>query len=154
MMNKSYSLVPKGVYAGEAVHAKSDQSKAGNPMIVLTIRVLPTKSIVWDRLVLTDRAKWRIARFCHACNISRPENSDDSVYLTLTPEFCQNRTFYCEIVHETFNGSVQAKIGRYLAKEEALAANPDLEQVTLPESLPLQLVAHESEVSESSDALF
>jgi hypothetical protein len=61
MTGNSGPILKPGEYPFEIVNAEEARSKNGNDMIELTLRIGESK--VYDNLVFTDRAFWKIDQF-------------------------------------------------------------------------------------------
>ena len=62
--------IPAGVYSSKIVEVTEKESKAGNPMLVLTLEVDPVKGRTVDvaeYLLLNERSAWKIERWLAAC---------------------------------------------------------------------------------------
>lgn len=71
---KEYPLLPEGDYPFQVIEAVDATSKAGNPMINMTLSVWDNDgkpSKVWDRLVFTEKALFRVRNFCKATGLDK-----------------------------------------------------------------------------------
>jgi hypothetical protein len=135
MPSPSTNLVSPGVYSARVVNAERSVSKSNNPMIVLSIEVLPSQAPLKAWLVLSEVGRWRLIGFCDSANLLRSVHPDAP--LTLEPEHCINRLCFVRVAHETFNGWLQAKVDRFLRRAAAVKENPALAEI--PEQRPLKL---------------
>jgi hypothetical protein len=91
----SFSLLPEGLYDIEVVDAEERSSKKGNAMIALTLEVRHPDgypSRVWDYLVSTPAAVFKIKQFCDAAGLTA-----EFMAGTLTEAHCRNRKLKAKI---------------------------------------------------------
>jgi len=94
-----FSLLPEGLYDIEVVEAEERSSKSGNQMIALTIEVRHPDgypSRVWDYLVSTPAAIFKIKQFCDAAGLT-----SEFAAGTLTQAHCRNRKLKAKIFVES-----------------------------------------------------
>jgi Protein of unknown function (DUF669) len=69
------NLLPEGVYDFEIVDATEKTSQAGNEMIELKVRLFDERgdhhSVIFDWLLSTERAAYKLRHCCDACQILR-----------------------------------------------------------------------------------
>ena len=72
--DQPFELWPDGVYDFEVKEAEETQSKAGNDMIALQLWVFNKagqRRIVFDYLVSSEKAAWKIRSFAASCGMLR-----------------------------------------------------------------------------------
>lgn len=70
-------ILPAGEYPFEVVNAKEARSKNGNDMIELKLDINGSK--IYDNLVFTDKAFWKIDQFLKAVGAHPGEGKDITV---------------------------------------------------------------------------
>ncbi|HYF15429.1 MAG TPA: DUF669 domain-containing protein [Phycisphaerales bacterium] len=77
------TLLPRGRHEGEILAAETRVSKAGNPMLELTIGVYGPNGerVVRDWLVATPRSTWKIKNFCQALGLDFDSGRIDAAAL-------------------------------------------------------------------------
>lgn len=104
---KEYPLLEPGTYDFQVMEAKEAVSKAGNDMITMTLWVWNKngkKFNVWDRLVATPKAAFRIKNFCKATGLESQYKNG-----TLTPDDCADTHGTCVIKIDPAQGEYKAK---------------------------------------------
>lgn len=88
--------IPAGNYEFIVSNAEERESKAGNPMINLELLIVvpgrdnPVK--VFDCLVFTDKAIFKIEQFCKAVGMPEKfQNNDGNVDVNIEPADCLNK---------------------------------------------------------------
>ncbi len=74
-VDRSGARVDPGHYRLRIAYAEVDKSKAGDPMITLNLTVVGGEfdgSTIVDRLVLTDKAMFRVVNLLQALGIATP----------------------------------------------------------------------------------
>jgi len=70
-------VVKDGDYIVEVIQADFGISKKGNDMVKLRLRILPENVMVFDTLVFTDDAAWKVDTFLKSCGVKL--NKGDNV---------------------------------------------------------------------------
>jgi len=123
-----FSLLPEGLYDIEVVEAEERSSKNGNQMIALTLEVRHPDgypSRVWDYLVSTPAAVFKIKQFCDAAGLTGEFASG-----TLTEAHCRNRRLKAKIFVEAGREGYQ---DRNAIREYLPTATPSGGIATMPE---------------------
>ena len=72
-VSDQYPVIPEGVYEVQIAELKMEQSKAGNPMLVVKMNVVNHAEHMghplFDRMVTTEKALWRLKQFCEALGL-------------------------------------------------------------------------------------
>jgi hypothetical protein len=126
--------LPDGIYDFEVIDATETTSKAGgNPMIELALMVHGPNGgsgiRVFDRLVFTPKAFWKIDSF----RIATGEKLVEGQTVSIEASDCIDRTGKCSLIIEKYGGHEHNRIGAYIdpasekpppapAKKETLAA--------------------------------
>jgi len=117
-------LLPPGRYLVQVIAAKLAQSKAnGTDMIELTLLEKESRNYIYDRLVFTEKAYFRIDQFFAATG--SPLTAGEEV--DVEPEDCLNRKGWVDLVVEEYNGKSKNAVRQWLLaepKEKGPAKNP------------------------------
>lgn len=62
---KTFTVLPKGVHSFTVVDAKSDTSKSGNDMVVVTLKHA-SGTLIYNSLVLAQSSIWKFHQFVKA----------------------------------------------------------------------------------------
>ncbi|MCH2136513.1 MAG: DUF669 domain-containing protein [Phycisphaerales bacterium] len=95
----SFTLLPEGLYDIEVVDAEERTSQKGNQMIALTIEAKHPDgypSRVWDYLVSTPAAVFKIKQFCDAAGLDKEFTAG-----TLKESHCRGRRLKAKIFIES-----------------------------------------------------
>jgi len=116
----AFTLLPEGIYDIEIVEAEEQTSKKGNQMIVLTVEARHPDgypSRVWDYLVSTPGAVFKIKNFCDAAGLTGQFESG-----RLTTQDCQGSRLKAKIFVESGRDGYQDRnaIREYLAADAAV----------------------------------
>lgn len=114
-----YSLLAPGTYEVAVADAKETESQAGNPMLELRLRLVNKDGTlgqsVWDRLVLTPKAAWRIDNFLHAAGRHPGAGKE----IDIEPEDLIGLTVTAEIEVEEYKGEKKNRVARYVSSGDA-----------------------------------
>lgn len=106
--------VPKGLYLAKISEMEETESSNGNEMIALTLEIIQGEykgRLLWDYIVLTDAAAWKLRQFVDAVGLKGKGMIDTN---TLTGTKLQVR-----VKHETSaEYGTRAKVGALLAVPE------------------------------------
>jgi len=94
-----YALLEPGEYDFEVVDAKERISQSGNEMIELKLR-LQGEVHVFDNLVFTEKALWKIDQFLKAVGAHPGEDKD----ITVEADDCLGHRGRCQLKIETYTG--------------------------------------------------
>jgi hypothetical protein len=126
---KLLDFVEPGDYPVEIIDATETISQSGNDMIELKLRTQPG-SIVYDHLVFTPSAFWKIDQFRVAIG-----ESVESGEVEVNGEDLIGRAATVRIVVEEYNGRKRNKVGAWLAPAPAQAQQP-ASRATAPAPIP------------------
>ena len=105
---KESNLFPEGEYSFEILDAEETLSKAGNDMLVLSLRIFENggenSQRVFDYLVSIDSMIWKIRHFADAIGMLPEYDSGEMLAETLP-----GRTGKCKIVIQPASGQWDAK---------------------------------------------
>ncbi len=128
----AFTLLPEGLYDIEVVEAEERTSQKGNQMIALTIEARHPDgypSRVWDYLVSTPAAVFKIKQFCDAAGLTSHFESG-----RLTVQDCHNRRLKAKIMIEAGRDGYQDRnaVREYLPAD-AVSAPAGI--ATMPEAV-------------------
>lgn len=122
-----YRPLPVGEYEFVAAEVEKETSAKGNPMIKVKLVIDDDEGEVWitDRLVLTEKAMFKVVAFFRALGVDPKagtfsEKVDRSV----------GQTGRVSIKHELYNGKDQNRVDRYLPKSAPSVSAPAAPKVT------------------------
>jgi hypothetical protein len=102
--------VEPGDYTVEVINAEETISKQGNEMIELKLKVLPSGAILYDNLVFTKNAFWKIDAFRAATG----EKVIPDEEVDLQPDDLIGRTGRARLVIEEYNQTKRNKVTAWL----------------------------------------
>lgn len=114
-------ILEPGVYGFEVIKAIDKVSKSGNEMIELILKFYGRgqETIVFDYLVSTDKAAWKIKNFCDATGLT-----EEYKIGLLTPQDCIGRSGLAELIIQRDDSKAypdKNSVKQYIEKEDALA---------------------------------
>lgn len=130
----SFSLLPEGLYDIEVVDAEERTSQKGNQMIALTLEARHPDgypSRVWDYLVSTPAAVFKIKQFCDAAGLTAEFTAG-----TLTESHCRGRRLKAKVFVESGRDGYQDRnaVREYVATSDigggGIATMPEQVQAT------------------------
>jgi hypothetical protein len=127
--------VQPGAYVARVIKAREKTSEAGNQMLLLTARLSTGAEIPFVvTFAPSQKSAKLITYFARSLDLIVPEG--EGVETELLPRDVLDRVFYPQI---ELDNEGQAKIMRFLAREEAIAINPEIAQIRLRPQSPRQL---------------
>lgn len=141
------TLLPDGIYPFEAVAASEKTSQNGNVKIELTLEVGPDKMKVYDNLVFTKAAGWRIDAFRLATGDIIKGNTE----VTVEAEDCIGRKGMCSIVTETYGGRTRNKVDAYLLPNAAPQSAASSGNPSAPSSSPPKLSEPDKNITRNAE---
>lgn len=93
-------LLDPGEYSFEVLDAVEKRSKNGNDMIELKIKVNDTTTVVYDNLVFTERAGWKIDQFLKSVGAHPGEGR----VLEVEADNCLGQKGTCTVATEEYDG--------------------------------------------------
>jgi len=126
MEPKDFDLLQPGAYQFEVIDAVAQVAQSGNDMITLTLTVWDKSGKtfrVWDRLVATPKALFRVKNFCEAGGLLEKYTAG-----TLLPENCQGVSGNVQIKIDPATDKYKAKnvVVYYITNEEPAKAEKKL----------------------------
>ena len=128
--NLGVSRLEPGLADFEVVNASEKVSKTGNAMIELQLRVWDNKGkegSIYDYLVSTDKAMWKIYLFCKSINAKEEYEKGN-----ITPDFTIGKTGHCVLKLEKSKDEQykdRIKINEYLSTEDALKMKEQVKSI-------------------------
>jgi hypothetical protein len=126
-------LLPEDWYVAQVIEASDGFTRKSDPMIGLTLRIIPGRHQIVTFLVFSEAGFWTVRRFCIGAGLELPEHEAE---ISLPREDCLWRIVYVEIAHGDFNGETREYVKRILPRELALKRKPELAQIELPANVP------------------
>jgi len=127
--------VAPGAYAARIVKAREKTSEAGNQMLLMTARLSTGAEIPFVvTFAPSQKSAKLVAYFARSLDLIIPEG--EAVEIELLPQDVLNRAFYPQI---ELDDEGQAKIVRFLSRQEAVAINPKIAEIRLRPQSPRQL---------------
>lgn len=109
--------VEAGEYTVEVLNAEETVSQKGSDMIELKLRVEPSGAIMFDHLVFTETAFWKIDAFRAATG----ETVTPEQEVEIRGDDLIGRTGRAKLLVEEFNGRKRNKVAAWLAPKPANA---------------------------------
>lgn len=107
------SRVPEGNYLVQIEDIESDKSKAGNAMLVVSMRIIGGEqdgANLIDRLTLSDKAMFRVVAFLNGLGIKTPRKK-----IRIDPQRILGKKVRVDVADgEPFNGTVRSEIKAYI----------------------------------------
>lgn len=128
---------PDGTYQAEITSAEVEESKAGNPMIVVKWKISEGKfsgTTIYDQLSLVPQALWKMKTLLEALEIEpQEEDVEASDYASEMVE----KTATIIVTNETYEGEQRPKVTGYgTAGEEGEAEEEEEEEAEEEEETP------------------
>jgi len=118
-------FVEPGDYPVEVIHAEETVSQKGHDMIELKLRVEPSGAILFDHLVFTPNAFWKIDAFRVATGEQIVPDED----VEIIADDLIGRTGRARLIVEEYNGRKRNKVAAWLtlpaAKPSTQGGVPD-----------------------------
>lgn len=117
-------LVEPGEYELRLIDAKESMSQAGNEMLELAHRIMMPDGTegpkVYDRLVFTEKAMWRVDQYVAACGKHPGEGQTFDLY----PSLMFGWTCRAKLKVDEYNGKKRNQVEEYLIDETTIGAQP------------------------------
>lgn len=132
-LKKATELIPDGWYEAEITEAKEETAKSsGNSMLNLTLKVYkPDGShvMVWDYLVFTDKALWKVAECADACGAGDAYDRGE-----LSGDMLVGNVVQVKIATKAATGEYDAKniVKSYAATAKPAAPKPSAPKPSAP----------------------
>ena len=122
-VDRSGARVDPGHYRLRIAYAEVDKSKAGDPMITLNLTVVGGEfdgSTIVDRLVLTDKAMFRVVNLLQALGIATPRKR-----IQIDPTSWIDRIVEADLADgEPYRGSIKSEVQGYVKPEKVSPSAP------------------------------
>ncbi len=106
--------LPPGTYQVKVIEAEETQSKnGGNPMIELTLLEKTKRATIFDRLVFTEKAFFRIDQF----RSSTGDTVKPGEEVEIDRDYCKGRVGWVELDVEEYNGRKKNVVKYWLSPE-------------------------------------
>ncbi len=116
-----FEPLPDGVYPAKITGAElTTAQSSGNPMIKLTLQISSgeyAKRLVWDNLVWTQAAFWKIKNIAEATNIPSNQAADAGIEEVADELLNMNVDILLESKTNS-NGKLQNVVKKYLPQEQ------------------------------------
>ncbi len=118
--SKEFSVPPIGEYNFMVVSADLTYSKAGNPMFKVRLDLQGADGCVWDNLLCTEEAEWKLHVFFESIGL-KEKGKESSLSISEAFEKAPGCEGRCKIKHGTYNGKTRAEVDRYIVTESKKA---------------------------------
>lgn len=114
---KDFSVPPIGEYNFIVAEVeKTYAQSSGNPMLKVRLDLQGADGCVFDNLVLTERAMFKVVTFLESIGL-KEKGKDLSISIGEAADKAVGLEGRCKIKHETYNGETRAKVDKYLVIE-------------------------------------
>lgn len=113
---KEFSIPPIGEYNFMVMSAEKTYSQNGNPMIKVRLDLQGADGSVFDNLVLTDKAMFKVVTFLESIGL-KEKGKELSLSIGEAADKAVGLEGRCKIKHETYNGEARAKVDHYIITE-------------------------------------
>ena len=116
--SKEFAIPPIGEYNFFVTNIEKTFSKAGNPMLKVRLDLQGAEGSVFDNLVLTEKAMFKVVTFFESVGVKKKgEELNCSI-----GEAAFQQEGRCKIIHEEYNGKTQARVDKYIVLDSSEAA--------------------------------
>lgn len=129
---REFKIPPIGEYNFIVLEADKTYSSKGNPMIKVRLDLQGADGSVFDNLVLTDNAMFKVVTFFESVGVKKKgEELNISIGDAVTKSIGMEGR--CKIKHELYNGETRAKVDKYLIADGKIApTTPKISEDDLP----------------------
>lgn len=111
---KSFETLPPGNYQVKIIEAEETTSKnGGNPMIELNLLEKKSRALIFDRLVFTEKAYFRIDQFRQATGDTVKPGEE----IEIDAAYCKGRVGWVALEVEDYNGRTKNVVKQWLPSE-------------------------------------
>lgn len=130
---KEFSVPPIGEYNFIVVEVEKTFSKSsGNPMLKVRLDLQGADGCVFDNLVLSDKAMFKVVTFFESIGLKK-KGEELAMSIGDAADKAAGMEGRCKIKHETYNGKVGAKVESYIILDAKKAATaPEIKEDDLP----------------------
>lgn len=119
--SKSFSVPPIGEYDFMVVEVeKTFAQSSGNPMLKVRLDLQGADGSVWDNLVLTEKAMFKVVTFLESIGL-KEKGKDMTLSIGEAADKAVGLEGRLKIKHETYNGEARAKVDHYIVTESKKA---------------------------------
>ena len=114
---KKFSVPPIGEYNFIVTEVeKTFSQSSGNPMLKVRLDLQGADGSVFDNLVLTDKAMFKVVTFLESIGL-KEKGKELSLSIGEAADKAVGLEGRCKIKHETYNGEARAKVDHYIITE-------------------------------------
>lgn len=130
---KEFSVPPIGEYNFMVIEIEKTFAKtSGNPMLKVKLDLQGADGSVFDNLVLTDKAMFKVVTFFESIGV-KEKGKELSISIGAAADKAVGLEGRCKIKHETYNGETRAKVDHYIIPDSKKAAKaPEFKEDDLP----------------------
>ena len=115
---KDFSVPPIGEYNFMVVEVeKTYAQSSGNPMLKVRLDLQWADGCVFDNLVLTDKAMFKVVSFLESIGL-KEKGKELFISIGEAADKAVGLEGRCSIKHETYNGEVRAKVDKYIVLDK------------------------------------
>lgn len=108
------TLLPEGEYHFRVKGGEFQLSKAGNEMLVVELHNEEHNATVWDNLVFTEKALWKVDAFLR-CVQAQPDKGEEFEFDNEFVESLIGKTGLVKIRIDEYEGKKKNKVDSYVA---------------------------------------
>lgn len=121
---KDFSVPPIGEYNFMVVEVeKTYAQSSGNPMLKIRLDLQGADGCVFDNLVLTDKAMFKVVSFLESIGL-KEKGKELFISIGEAADKAAGLEGRCVLKHETYNGEVRAKVDKYIVLDKPTKSVP------------------------------
>ena len=122
---KDFSVPPIGEYSFMVVEVeKTYAQSSGNPMLKVRLDLQGADGCVFDNLVLTDKAMFKVVSFLESIGL-KEKGKELFISIGEAADKAVGLEGRCVLKHETYNGEVRAKVDKYIVLDKPTKFVPE-----------------------------
>ena len=122
---KDFSVPPIGEYNFMVVEVeKTYAQSSGNPMLKVRLDLQWADGCVFDNLVLTDKAMFKVVSFLESIGL-KEKGKELLISIGEAADKAVGLEGRCVLKHETYNGEVRAKVDKYIVLDKPTKLVPE-----------------------------
>ena len=124
---KEFKVPPVGEYDFMVLEVeKTYAQKSGNPMLKVRLDLAGADGSVFDNLVLTDKAMFKVVTFLESIGLKKP-GKELTISIGEAADKAKGLEGRLKIKHETYNGETRARVDHYIVSSAKKAKKaPDV----------------------------